>query len=932
MGPWSFVGRTDELSRLVAAATGTSGRGLFFSGTAGIGKSRLLKEGVRALPTDKYAVWFASANIATAGLPFGGLAQVLPADQPAGLSPAGILRWAVAALHQQAAGRPIVLAIDDAHLLDPSSAALVYLIARSENSTVLGTLRSGEQVPLPIRALWTDDLVDHAELTPLTLADSSALLSAILDGPVDAASADRLSRLSAGNALLLRELVIAAHASSELNRAYGVWRWTGRLELAPSLTDLIDTRIDQLEPDVQAVVELVALGEPIGLDLLTRAAGSRAVEAAEERGLIGIVPHDRRSNVRLAHPLYGEVVRRRCPVTRTRRLKAQLADLVEQAGARRREDLLRVAVWRLDSGTAQVPSLLQEAGARAFGQYDVPLAERLARAAVAADGGFDAAELLATILMFSDQPEEAIAVLDRVGGQLTSDRRRARWLTVYGMISYWGLRQESTVEQVCAAAQELSDLPARARVRAFEAIMRLHRLDTAESLRLSRAILDRPAASVAARGLARCTIGHLQAAQGRFELSELAVAGVAADAGQWRADMPYLQLALELARGTRLALSGDLAGIDAIVADEFADLADAGDFRLGSGYLSILRAQAARFRGQTGDALRTSLGACAVLANSPAYTSLAQAERAQAAALRGDVAEAAEAIAESDRARMPGMAVLDPWLEQARAAVQAGSGDLAGAVRTLQTLVGRLWAAGFAGHEVLALHDLVRLGGADLEVRPAAEEPGTAAPTTDGAASPATASGEPIGPIDTGPASTGPADTGPTSVWRRLAALSERVDGSLAPLLARHARAASDGCAAGLLAVAEGFAHLEFNLYAAEAAAAAVARLREERSADTGRANLRLGELLRRCDVVRTPALRSRQPMLTEREREIAGLAAGGASSRLIAEQLYISTRTVENHLQRVYGKLGVAGRSGLWAALRALPGPDARSGVPGTP
>ncbi|MEH1127656.1 ATP-binding protein [Micromonospora sp. CPCC 206061] len=111
MGPWHFVGRADELRRLVTAATSGTGRGLILSGTAGIGKSRLLREGVASLPTHKYAVWTAAANIAAAGLPFGGLAQVLPADQPAGVSPAGLLRWAVEALHHQAAGRPIVLAV-----------------------------------------------------------------------------------------------------------------------------------------------------------------------------------------------------------------------------------------------------------------------------------------------------------------------------------------------------------------------------------------------------------------------------------------------------------------------------------------------------------------------------------------------------------------------------------------------------------------------------------------------------------------------------------------------------------------------------------------------------------------------------------------------------------------------------------------------------
>ena len=62
------------------------------------------------------------------------------------------------------------------------------------------------------------------------------------------------------------------------------------------------------------------------------------------------------------------------------------------------------------------------------------------------------------------------------------------------------------------------------------------------------------------------------------------------------------------------------------------------------------------------------------------------------------------------------------------------------------------------------------------------------------------------------------------------------------------------------------------------------------------------------------------RPSLTNRERQVAKLAAEGAKSREIADQLYLSPRTVENHLQRVYTKLGVNGRDALAPALRTLP------------
>ncbi len=50
--------------------------------------------------------------------------------------------------------------------------------------------------------------------------------------------------------------------------------------------------------------------------------------------------------------------------------------------------------------------------------------------------------------------------------------------------------------------------------------------------------------------------------------------------------------------------------------------------------------------------------------------------------------------------------------------------------------------------------------------------------------------------------------------------------------------------------------------------------------------------------------------------REIVTLAAEGLTSKDIAERLYLSVRTVDNHLQHAYAKLGVSSRAGLAQAL----------------
>lgn len=64
---------------------------------------------------------------------------------------------------------------------------------------------------------------------------------------------------------------------------------------------------------------------------------------------------------------------------------------------------------------------------------------------------------------------------------------------------------------------------------------------------------------------------------------------------------------------------------------------------------------------------------------------------------------------------------------------------------------------------------------------------------------------------------------------------------------------------------------------------------------------------------------------LTPAERRVAELAAGGHTNRQIAQALFVTAKTVETHLTRVYRKLQVPDRSGLRAALGACSAPPAR-------
>jgi DNA-binding CsgD family transcriptional regulator len=139
------------------------------------------------------------------------------------------------------------------------------------------------------------------------------------------------------------------------------------------------------------------------------------------------------------------------------------------------------------------------------------------------------------------------------------------------------------------------------------------------------------------------------------------------------------------------------------------------------------------------------------------------------------------------------------------------------------------------------------------------------------------------------------------SVWAALSLASGIEDDD-----PRHLNAASTS-----------FESQGFFLLAAEAAAVEAQSWRRiGRVGTASTAGERLRRLLSRCPGARTPLIMAgEQDMLdplSPREREIATLASNGLSSPAIAERLGLSERTVENHLSRVFVKLGIKSRRQL--------------------
>ena len=101
-----------------------------------------------------------------ATIPLAALAGVIPADVRPD-DPVALMRSCGDAMRERAGGRRVVLAVDDAQLLDPASAALILHLAASNAAFVIATVRAGEPCPDAIVSLWKDDLARRLELQPL---------------------------------------------------------------------------------------------------------------------------------------------------------------------------------------------------------------------------------------------------------------------------------------------------------------------------------------------------------------------------------------------------------------------------------------------------------------------------------------------------------------------------------------------------------------------------------------------------------------------------------------------------------------------------------------------------------------------------------------------------------------------------------------------
>ncbi|MGH9224406.1 MAG: LuxR C-terminal-related transcriptional regulator [Acidimicrobiales bacterium] len=848
-----FVGRAEELA-VVRAAIDVGG--CVVAGAAGVGKSRLAAEAVGHGPVIRVL-----ATQSAAAVPYGAFAHLLPPglQRTTDFTPAFIQM-----LRTEHPGATPVVVVDDAHLLDNASAALVLALSTTGAARPLVTVRTPEPVPDAIAALWKEQRLERVELQSLSPLEVGDLVRSELGDAVHPAAVSRIADLSVGNPFYVHELLHDARQTGALERRADGWRWREELLSYDRLSVLTQRHIQDVSDSARPALEFVAVVGRLPLFLLTELTSDDAVEELEREGLIFVAP-GAAAEVTVAHPLYGEVVAAGLPRTTGMRVRRRAAAALRDAGA----DPLQIATLLLDAGAPE-PALFVEASGIALRRGGVRFALRLAEAA---GERIEAALAVAGALI-------ALARFDEVEPVLAPYEEAASHAALEVSVDYLSRRRRALLH---------GSLPDNVRADLLERAQLWHTgLEWAalianengwtafyagryaETLRCIEPFADDEVVSLGRRFYLWALRANVYGRLARFDDYVVEAEKAKSLAAAMKVPPSEVRIGLMLSAFLPMIRVGrHLSDVEASLLAARAEATATGDRGLQTavsmllGTLSLRRGHAAQgvaYFNETVDAFSE-----ADALNNVLWAAIC---RAEALASCGDADRAQAQLDEIDR-----LAQAQPrtaWkhtvdIERARALADGAAGRTSAAAA-------RLLAAVDAGHnnpagEITALCEAVRFG----------------------------------------------AD--PRAVARRLRPLVAAAQDELAELFLAFADALAADDAATQLSLAQQLHGRGCDIYAAEAAA------RASRSfANAGRtaSSREAASLARRfaapCGPVFSWALQllTDAPLLTSREREIVLLAARGLRNKEIAEELFVSIRTVESHLLKACQKLGVENRRSL--------------------
>ena len=866
-----MVARDDEVRRALAALDDAAQfQGVVLVGDSGIGKSTLARALAEVAESRGLAVRFVLGTETGGAVALGAFYWLL--TLPAVREPAVMLAAAQRSLEQE----KNLVVVDDAHLLDPLSATLVYHLAARGSTRLIVTIRSGSAVPDAVTVLWKERLLLRLRIKAFTWQQTEELARSVLGDAVETRLVKELHGRTGGNPLMLRGLLSAGRESGVLVRSEHGWRLRGALHADRELYDLLDFRLRSLAPEELEAVEVLAAAEVLDWEILRGLCDPDAVAHLERGGTIQVVADKSHTVARLAHPIMGEVALKRAGVVRTRQLNSMLAQQLQKKMQKQEQrsrvpdvrTRIQLAQFMMRSDLAPDLDVIIEAAASAVTMSNVALGGQLARFAVDHGGGLAAASVLAKILIWRGRGNEVEAVLADVDPDGADEWLTVQWGCLRAANLFFGCGQVERARLLLADMKDRVDSQEMAGlVTAIEGAFACFsgNVSTAIELGLPLCASDQQPLTmiwaVSSTSLALALAGRLG------EVHRIANAGGAAVLGQ----MGLARFVIGMAEAMAATVAGDFAAAERVW-ERYGPTITVGPEE--DAFVHAMSGLVQLARGALPSAFAAFRDSISVMSHGfPAgWLMLVAAWCAQAGGARGDGEAAAAALRRSEEAYGPQVAVFLPELELARAWERASVGQTTAArmhaVRAAQ--IAR--HSGMYAVEMRALHSAVRFGD--------------------------------------------------RSRAARLEELARTLNTPLAEAIATQARGLARHDGDLLDAAAFRFADLGALAFAADAAAQAAGKYacKGHRGKEVELSTRAYG-LASQCGL-RTPAVdaAARPLPFSGRERDIAMLVEAGLSNRQIADRLVVSVRTVEGHLYRIFVKLGINNRDQLIHVLSQDP------------
>jgi DNA-binding NarL/FixJ family response regulator/tetratricopeptide (TPR) repeat protein len=952
-----LVGRSAELAVIerVLAAGRSGPAAVAIAGEPGIGKTRLLAELAARADADRRLVLEGAAAEIAQGSPFAvvvdalddylaslnpRMLESLAADERAELSrifPAvtggedaaasdgerfRAHRAVRALLDLLASHRPVVLVVDDLHWADEASAELLaYLTRRPPRGPVVLALAHRPKMRGPLQAALAEaqreGRVEWLQPQPLNREEADELLRGLsVDGR------PTLHEASGGNPLYLRELARAGAAPSAADAPRD-----GVLDEVPAaVSAAIATELAGLGPDALELVRAAAaLGDVFELDV---AADTCAMPAGDATGRLDELLADdlvRSTEVprtfRFRHPIVRQGVYELCPVGRRLDTHARAAAALAERGV-----------------TAVARARHVELSARHGDEDAVALLVRAAGEAAPRAPGAAAHWYAAALRLLPEAPARRLPLLVPMAQSLAAAGRlaeaRVTFEGVLGLLPGGDRALRGRLVATCAGIDHLLGDHAAATVRLRSTLDELTDGPTPESTALKTQLA------------ANAFFTGDFSSQSEWSIAALADATVLGEPADRAAALALL--------GCSDYMVGDVAAARDRLADaerlfDGLDEKHVGRHLTSFTWCGICEVYLERFDRSL--AVHDRCLAAARALGQDFVSALARIGRSLALSWQGRLEEAAE---EGDAA-----------VETAELLGQA------------QFLTWALWVRAWVAHQAGDLDAAERLGVRAIELGSEAHDPVTVIAHCYLAETRLERGAPPERVRDDMLAAAGGAELPPIELpfrsrWYELLSRTELQAGDLdaAAGWAERARLAADGlempgrsCEALRAAARVALARRDAAGAARDALAAAACADEAGLPIEAGRARVIAGQALAasgdapaalaelqkahdeltRCGAAhhRDEAAREMRTLgkrvpraggagsgagtdgldaLSAREREVAGLVAEGRTNREIAATLYLSEKTVENHMSRIFGKLGVSSRLHVATAVeRAL-------------